>query len=190
MGHRTVRGFNLSETALALAALTLTFVALQPVLAQARTSTRKLASFRGDSAFAQYATDVDGGFGDFMGKPVLIDGLSAALANYGKRPAARCAAKPAATGCMPITWFRPSERVVETGTLTFWEGQVGSAGSGTCTVTPTASSVLALPNWGNIPTNSAGGFWLMAGAADQGVGTIRVETNTGALAANSVLVLD
>lgn len=185
-------GLLLPEFATALAAFGLLALAVQPILAQARIDSRKLSAFHPNTAFQMYAADFDGGFSDFQGKPVLTDGLRDTLGFYGAHAAGamKKAAKPT-SGCMPIVFFRPSARVAATGQLTFWEGQVGNA-SATCSVGAYAQdeSVLVLPDWGSVPTDTNGNFWLVAGAAEQGVGTLAVETNSGATAANSVLVLD
>lgn len=163
---------------------------VQPVVAQARTESRKPKAFRQDASFLMYAADVDGGFADFQGKPILMDGLGITLSRYGSRPVA-CATKKGATGCKPIVRFETPQTVVPSGSVTSWTGSVGNAGSGACSVRTAVldDPVLALPDT-LIPVSSDGSFWLMAGAFGEGVGTIGVQTNTGAFAENSLIVVD
>ena len=185
-------GFTLPEFAASLAALALLSLVLQPVLAQARQSHTKLSAFHPNSAFTMYAADVDGGVGDFEGKPVLTDGLGATLALYGGQPAARThrAGKSPATGCRPFLRFEPTSYVVSTGSVIGWQGQVGSPSS-SCTISAyDNNSAVVVPNWGDIPVDGGGNFWLVSGAVEQGVGTVGVETSTGAEVQKSVLVLD
>lgn len=185
-------GFTLPEFAASLAALALVALVLHPVLAQARQSRPKLSAFHHDAAFTMYAADVDGGTGDFEGKPVLTDGLGATLAVYGGLAAAHAhhAAKSPLTGCRPFLKFDPTAYVVETGSMIGWHGQVDSP-SETCTISAyDNNSAVVVPDWGNIPVDGGGNFWLVSGAVEQGVGTVSVETSTGAAAQKSVLVLD
>ena len=185
-------GFTLPEFAASLAALALLSLVLQPVLAQARQSHKTTSAFHHDAAFSMYASDVDGGAGDFEGKPVLTDGLGAKLALYGGQPAARthCAAKSPVTGCRPFVRFEPTAYVVSTGSLIGWHGQVDSPSS-SCTVSAyDNNSAVVVPDWGNIPVDGGGNFWLVSGAVEQGVGTVGVATSTGAEVEKSVLVLD
>ena len=192
MRQPAFRGFTLTEFAITIAALIVTSFAVQPILAQARTDSRKPMAFRQEASFQMYAADFDGGFSDFLGKPVLIDNLSDSLARYGERPAV-CSAKRGhmpLTGCMPITRFQSSSDVVPSGSVMSWNGKVASPNSG-CSVKAYSvdDPVLAVPGSGTVPVDSAGNFWLVSGAFGQGVGTLLVQTSTGAIAEDSVLVL-
>ena len=184
-------GLTLPEFAVALAALALVSAILHPIIVQARAKSNRAMAFHADTAFQIYASDVDGGHGAFEGKPLLVDGLNETLALYGiRRPAAprKRSGKPA-TGCMPILRFGPSSYVADTGTLTYWEGRVGGAQS-SCNIYPAVSggSSLRLPDWDSVSTDENGHFWLVAGAMREGIGTVSVETETGASAEDSIYV--